>query len=58
MWPLLFILHTIEFEKSLSVFHPNFYTDDTSIFSCNENALQLLEDRKGGSEYHGLVKTK
>ena len=58
MWLFLFILHAIEFEKSLSAFHPNFYIDDTSIFSCNENALQLLEDRKGGSKYHGLAKTK
>ena len=45
--PLLFILYTNDFEKSLSTFNPNMYADDTSISSSSENPLQLLEDLKG-----------
>ena len=32
---------TNDFEKSLSAFHPNMYTDGTSILSTNENSLQV-----------------
>ena len=42
--PFLFILYTNDFEKSLSTSHPNIHANDTSIFSSNENLLQLLED--------------
>ena len=44
--PLLFILYTNYFEKSLSTFYPNIYADDTSTSSSSENPLQLLEDLK------------
>ena len=47
MGPLLFILFTNDFEKS------NMYADDKSIFSSNENPLQLLQDLK--REVEGIM---
>ena len=57
--PLLSILYTNYFGKSLSTFYPNMYADDTSVSSSNENPLQLLEDFKRELEGdYGLAKTK
>ena len=51
--PLIFILYTNDFEKSLSTFYPNMYSDNTSISSSSENPLQLLEDLK--RELEGIM---
>ena len=45
--PILFILYTNDFEKSLSTFYSNMCADHTSVSYSGENPLQCSEDLKG-----------